>query len=73
MNEKKQHEREKCIFCTYLQAGRYKHRLAMVRLYVKVKGKWVPVGWVCPYCGYSDVDEEKFPLKTYSTVKSRIR
>jgi len=45
----------------------------MVRLYVKVHGKWIPVGWVCPYCGYSDINEEKFPLKAYSTVESRIR
>jgi ribosomal protein S27AE len=53
--------------------GLVKVNVRMQRLYVKgikrVFGKrstvWLKVGWVCPNCGYIELEKDKFPFKRF--------
>jgi len=45
----------------------------MSRLYVKLRGSWKPVGWICPNCGEVRIDEGAVPIKEYRTVYKRRR
>jgi len=42
--------------------------LAMHRIYIKDRGKWRAIGWVCLNCGRVDFDV-RFPIREYFTVE----
>jgi len=64
-------EREKCPNCKYwVEWYLYDEPLAMNRLYVKHKGSWLAVGWICPNCGHTKIDDGVIPFKRYTTVQS---
>jgi len=66
--------REKCSRCVYDSTGcHYGEPLAISRLYVKLRGSWKPVGWICPNCGEVRIDEGAIPIKEYRTVYKRHR
>ncbi|MEX2690199.1 MAG: hypothetical protein Q6351_007735 [Candidatus Njordarchaeum guaymaensis] len=54
----------KCPKCTRLDYTG-EHHIAMKRLYIKDKGKWLAIGWICPKCGKIKITR-KFPIKLLS-------
>lgn len=55
-----------CNYILYLSP--YKDHLKpvkMVRLYIRVKGRYNPIGWICPVCGATILSD--LPLKRFKT------
>ena len=48
--------------CPYCMDAAYGRHIAMKRLYIRVKldegRRYVPIGWICPKCGYHFIDAE---------------
>jgi len=62
-------KRQKCPNCKYkLGWEGFLEPLACNRLYVKHKNKWLAIGWICPNCGWHQINQDKIPFKQYSTV-----
>ena len=36
----------------------HKFEIIMHRNYVRIKQKWIAIGWVCLYCGASTIDDD---------------
>lgn len=48
---------KRCPFCRYeTYFFTDEEPIAMRRLYIREAGKWVPVGWICRNCGYTEFD-----------------
>jgi len=54
-------EAEKCPNCSYFTLfGKETAPLACRRLYVKHRGGWLRVGWICLHCGYVKIEGPPF-------------
>ena len=66
-------KRPRCPRCTYWTYwGGYEEHVAMQRLYVKFRGSWKAVGWICPYCGHVMLTA-KFPIREFMTAITTSR
>jgi hypothetical protein len=55
----------KCEKCElWYPYGGITQKVAMSRVYIKDKGKWKTIGWICPICGKFTLTHP-LPLKKY--------